>query len=507
MTHVQTIPSSGPLRLAAVDLGSNSFHLLIVEADNGHFTELEKCSKKVQLAAGLDDHGQLDEGVMARALKCLEEFGTIIDEHRVDRLRVVGTNALRTAANSIDFVIRAEQCLGQRIETISGREEARLIYQGASTAWQEDTTHCLVADIGGGSTELIVGTGTRPLALESLEMGCVAYTRRFFESGEITEATMASAEQAALLELANITTHYRRLGWQRAIGTSGTIKAAAATLRAIQPHLKKGEITREGLAELRQKLIDLGHLDHVSMAGLKSNRARVFPAGVAILSAIFQALNLEHMQHTNGALRDGVLLDLLARDTRHDVRHTTLGDMQRQYQVDVQHAEYVAATALMLFDQPEASRGLDDACRQLLEQAAMVHEIGLGVAHNRYHQHGSYLLANSDMPGFSLPDQLALAWLVQAHRRQLPAPPPEHRAALPSGVLVHLARLLRLAVVLCRARDPSNDWQPALHTDENDEKGLVLTFPESVPELLRQDLALEQQWQQQAGLPLLINTP
>ncbi|ARS51926.1 Ppx/GppA phosphatase family protein [Kushneria konosiri] len=503
MTNFQT-PSSAPLRLAAVDLGSNSFHLLIVEADNGHFTELEKCSKKVQLAAGLDDHGQLDENVMIRALECLEAFGTIIDEHRVDRLRVVGTNALRTAANSIDFVVCAEQCLGQRIETISGREEARLIYQGASTAWQNDTAHCLVADIGGGSTELIVGSGTRPLALESLEMGCVVYTRRFFGSGDITEATMASAEQAALLELANITAHYRRLGWQRAIGTSGTIKAAAATLRAIHPGLKKGEITREGLVELRRKLIELGHLDRVSMSGLKSNRARVFPAGIAILSAIFKALNLEHMQHTNGALRDGVLLDLLSRDTRHDVRHTTLGDMQRQYQVDVQHAEYVAATALTLFDQLETPWALDEASRQLLEQAAMVHEIGLGIAHNRYHQHGSYLLANSDMPGFSLPDQLALAWLVQAHRRQLPEPPPEHRAALPSSTLMRLARLLRLAVVLCRARDSADHWPSTLAADDD---SLTLTFLQPIPDLLRQDLALEQQWQQRSGLSLIIETP
>ncbi|WP_457807536.1 Ppx/GppA phosphatase family protein [Kushneria sp. EE4] len=504
MTHVQTLPSSGPLRLAAVDLGSNSFHLLIVDADNGHFTELEKCSKKVQLAAGLDDQGRLDESVMMRALECLQEFGTIIDEHRVDRLRVVGTNALRSAANSIDFVIRAEQCLGQRIETISGREEARLIYQGASTAWQDDTANCLVADIGGGSTELIVGAGTRPLALESLEMGCVAYTRRFFDSGEITEATMQAAEQAALLELANITTHYRRLSWQRAIGTSGTIKAAAATLKAMQPHLKKGEITRDGLLELRRQLIEQGHLDRVSMAGLKSNRARVFPAGVAILSAIFQALDLTHMQHTSGALRDGVLLDLLSRDTRHDVRHITLGDMQRQYQVDTRHAEYVAATTLVLFDQVASALALDDASRKLLEQAAMVHEIGLGVAHNRYHQHGSYLLANSDMPGFSLPDQLTLAWLVQAHRRQFPEPPPEHRAALPAGDLMHLARLLRLAVVLCRARDPDSDWQPELRADD---QRLELAFARPVPELLQQDLALERQWQQRAALTLVIDTP
>ncbi|SPJ34188.1 Ppx/GppA phosphatase family protein [Kushneria phyllosphaerae] len=504
MTQIQTPLSSRPLRLAAVDLGSNSFHLLIVEVDNGHFTELEKCSQKVQLAAGLNDQGQLDEEVMMRALKCLEGFGTLIDEHRVDRLRVVGTSALRTAANSIDFMIRAEQCLGQRIETISGREEARLIYQGASTEWQNETDHCLVADIGGGSTEVIVGAGIRPLALESLEMGCVAYTRRFFGNGEISEATMQRAEQAALLELANITTHYRRLGWRRAIGTSGTIKAAAATLRAIHPHLKKGEITREGLTELRQHLISLGHLDQVSMSGLKSNRARVFPAGIAILNAIFKALKLEHMQHVNGALRDGVLLDLLSRDTRHDVRYTTIEEMQRQYQVDGQHAEHVAATALTMFDQLQTSWHLSSESRQLLEQAAMVHEIGLGVAHNRYHQHGSYLLAHSDMPGFSLPDQLALAWLVQAHRRQLPEPLPEHRAALPPAELMRLARLLRLAVVLCRTRDAADIWQPELRADS---ENLALIFSQSVPELLRQDMVLECQWQQGAGLPLTINTP
>lgn len=501
MTHLQAVPSS--LRLAAVDLGSNSFHLLIVDAIDGNFTELEKCSKKVQLAAGLNDQGDLDEKVMLRALKCLENFGAIIAEHQVDRLRVVGTNALRSATNSIDFVIRAEQCLGQRIETISGREEARLIYQGASTAWENEQERCLVVDIGGGSTELIIGAGTTPLALESLEMGCVAYTRRFFENGTITENVMQRVEREAMLELANIIGQYQALGWQHAIGSSGTIKAAAATLQDIDPSLQKGEITREGLAELRRRLIDIGHLDQVSMPGLKSNRARVFPAGIAILSAIFETLDLERMQHTNGALRDGVLLDLLARDTRNDVRYTTLNELQRQYQVDTAHAEQVAMTALELFDQVRNPWGLSDEARQLLEQAALLHEIGLGVSHSRYHQHGAYLLGNSDMAGFSIPDQLALAWLVQAHRRGLPEAVADHHAALTAKELERLARLLRVAVALHRLRHTANVQTPQLHADDDD---LTLAFDQPPAALLADDLAHEAHLQQQSGLRLTITT-
>lgn len=501
MTDLQTAPT--PLRLAAVDLGSNSFHLLIVEADQGRFIELEKCSKKVQLAAGLDDRGLLDEKVMERALGCLENFGHIVAENRVDRMRIVGTNALRTATNSVEFVTRAEQCLGQRIETISGREEARLIYKGASSTWLDTDDRALVVDIGGGSTELIIGSGGEPLELESLEMGCVAWTRRFFPDGEISAAIIARAQRAASLELANIATQYSRRGWQRALGSSGTIKAAASVIHAQAPRTAKGDIPRHALFELRRRLTDFRHLDEVALPGLKSSRARVFPAGVVILCAVFEALDLKHMQHTGRALRDGVLLDLLERDTRADTRYNTVIDLQKQFRADTEHAARVAGSALTLFDSVAAAWQLDDDARQLIEQAALLHEIGLGLSHSHYHRHGGYLLTHGDMPGFSLPIQTALGWLVQAHRQTLPPPIDDHRAAQTPAQLMRLARLLRLAVLLNRTRRPET-LRPAV---EAHGEALELRFTAPIDDILTDDLAREADYQQRSGFQLTFGAP
>lgn len=315
---------------------------------------------------------------------------------------------------------------------------------------------------------------------------------------------MDRAQRSALLELATITTPYRQLGWQRAMGSSGTIKAAAAVIHALHPHIDKGVITRAGLFELRRRLTAFERLDQVSMNGLKSNRARVFPAGIAILCAVFEAFGIERMYHTDGALRDGVLLDLLERDTGRDVRYTTLTDLQKRLRVDTDQATRVTDTCLQLFDRMAESWQLDEDGRELIEQAALLHEIGLGVSHSRFQHHGAYLLANADMPGFSLPDQWALAWLVQAHRRDLPSALPDHRAALEADQLMKMARLLRLAVVFHRRRDGAAATLPAISADGD---RLVLDFKRPPDQLLADDLVQEQAWQQRSGLALALRWP
>ncbi|MCE8016731.1 Ppx/GppA family phosphatase [Halomonas sp. MCCC 1A17488] len=298
------------VRLAAIDLGSNSFHLLVAQYQDDRLQVVARLGEKVQLAAGLDATNCLDDASMERAMACLARFAPLLDGVGAECLRVVGTSALRTARNRRVFIARAEALLGCRVEVIPGHEEARLIYLGAAHALAENGRR-LVVDIGGGSTEFIVGERLKPLMLESLDIGCVTHTRRHFADGQLSAARMEQAEADVLARLAPLKASYSELGWDEALGSSGTIKAAASVLAADGG--TPGEITRTGLAELRRRLVQCGHLDRVALEGLKPDRARIFPAGVAILGAIFEAFGLTTMRYADGALREGVLHDMLAR--------------------------------------------------------------------------------------------------------------------------------------------------------------------------------------------------
>lgn len=492
-----------PRRLAAIDLGSNSFHLLVANQVDDDLQVVAKQGEKVQLAAGLDDDDTLNEAAMQRALACLERFAPFVEGIPAHAMRVVGTNALRTAINSRDFIERAEALLGHEIEVIGGREEARLIYLGAAHALADVHGKRLIVDIGGGSTEFIIGEHFAPEALESLHMGCVAYTRRFFDDGEISEKRFRQAELAALSELANIRRHYLSLGWSDPIGSSGTIKAAAAVI-AGAGDAPEGTITREGLWRLRKRLIKCKQLDKVAMDGLKADRARVFPAGIAILWATFEAFGLEHMRYADGALREGVLYDLIGRNSAEDPRLQTLAGQARRYATDTRQAANVAATATAAFDQVRDVWQLSDEIRPFLAWAAELHEIGLAVSHSQFHRHGAYLLENGDLPGFSRPEQQLLAFLVRAHRRKFAVkelealpPPAQPRAA-------RLARLLRLAVVLNHSRpeQPVTDFQ--LSADGDD---LLLVLPDALAEqsLLLNDLQQEIDYQRAAGYKLAVD--
>ncbi|WP_311944249.1 Ppx/GppA phosphatase family protein [Halomonas piscis] len=304
-------PGRAARRLAAIDLGSNSFHLLVASVIRARPHIVTRRGVKVQLAAGLDARGNLDRGAMQRGLECLEQFAAMLHKAPCAQLRIVGTSALRDAGNRHVFLDRAAALLGQPVEVISGREEARLIYLGAGHA-REFNGRRLLVDVGGGSSECVIGEGMAPQLLESLAMGCVTFSRRFFPGGVISSANIQAAEQAALERLASVQAKYRRAGWDEAVGTSGTLKSVARVLYACGDSREKGLITRPGLEQLRARVLRYRHLDELALKGLKANRAGIFPAGIAIVSAIFRTFDLQQLRFVDGALREGMLHDMLS---------------------------------------------------------------------------------------------------------------------------------------------------------------------------------------------------
>ena len=436
---------------AAIDLGSNSFHLLVVRHHEGRLQVRDRHREMVRLAAGLDGDGHLSEESQARALECLSRFGERVrhlDRHNV---RIVGTNALRRARNSGDFVARAESLLGREIEIISGREEARLIFSGVCYALEDDEERRLVLDIGGGSTELILGARARPRLTESLYMGCVTMSRTYFEDGVISKARMRKARLAAMRELEPIEAIFRGFAWDSVVGASGTIMAIRDILAA-EGWSQQG-ISAEGVAHLVQSLIEAGHVDKIALQGLSQERRAVFPGGVAILQAVMRSFGLENIQVSSGALREGVVIDLLGRFEHNDIRNDSIRDLGERFHVDEAHAARIKHTALRLFDCLADEFGGDaQALRNILGWAAQVHEIGLDIAHAQYHKHGGYLLSHMDLPGFSQIEQRRVSLLVRAHRRKFPVQEISLLDAREREIISKLACILRLAVLLHRGR-------------------------------------------------------
>jgi exopolyphosphatase/guanosine-5'-triphosphate,3'-diphosphate pyrophosphatase len=366
-------------------------------------------------------------------------------------VRAVGTNTLRRARNGARFAALASEALGHPVEIISGHEEARLIYLGVVQGMADEAGRHLVIDIGGGSTECILGAGIEPGLLDSLYIGCVGYTQRFFREGKISAGRFRKAETAAALEFESISAHYRELGWSRVTGSSGTVLAIREVLRA--SGISEGGIARPALAELEQRLVRARKIAAIDLPGLEPDRAAVFPGGVAILRAAFEQLGIETMETSNGALREGLVFELLGGVYEGDPRDRTVETFASRYKVDAVQARRVEGTALALFEQANAGWGHDaDAGRRFLRWSARLHEIGLSIAHAGHHKHGAYILEHAEMPGFSMDDQALLAAIVGAHRRKLTR---RHFAEL-SGERQRLARdltvLLRLAVCLHHAR-------------------------------------------------------
>jgi exopolyphosphatase/guanosine-5'-triphosphate,3'-diphosphate pyrophosphatase len=463
-----------PDSIAAVDLGSNSFHLIVARTTSGEPVVVDRLREMVQLASGLDRSLNLSEKAQERALECLGRFGERVRNMPASAVRVVGTNTLRTAHNAAEFLVRAEEALGHAIETISGIEEARLIYLGVAHGMAESEARRLVLDIGGGSTELIVGTSFQPLYMESLYMGCVSMSRRRFRKGEITSGRWNRAELSALQELEAVRSRFRGLGWEQVVGASGTIRTVRDVVEAAG--WSKQGITPKALKRLRDEMLQAGHFENLDLPGLSSNRRSVFAGGVVILAAAFDALGIESMQYSEGSLREGLLYDLLGRIRQEDVRGRTVSALGDRYHVDWKQATHVESTALGLLGQAAEDWGLTSVdLRLLLSWAAQLHEIGLDIAHAQYHRHGEYIIGASDLFGFSREEQKQLATLVRAHRRKLPVSAIKALPRQRARAIERLAILLRLAVVVHRSRGPEPAPEIELTLTKN---SVGLRFPE-----------------------------
>lgn len=439
--------------IAAVDLGSNSFRLQVGRVLDDQIYPLDSLKEPVRLASGLSSDKLLDAASQQRALAALQRFGERLRGFQPDAVRVVATNALRVAKNAAEFLPQAEAALGFPIEIIGGREEARLIYIGAAHSLPSVSHKRLVVDIGGGSTEFIIGKRVVPQLMESLYMGCVSYTLRFFPDGKVDKKRFRDAEVAAGKEIETIAGDYLRCGWREAVGSSGSARAIADLLEMnnLNPGGVSG-ITREGLDTLRNLMIRAGSAEAMSLDGLRSDRLPVLSGGIAIMCAVFSVLGISHMSYSDGALRLGVLYDLLGRFHHHDMRDATVLQFMRRYQVDKRQAERVEKTALHLLAQLiDINAPEHESDVRFLKWAVSLHEIGISVAHNSYHKHGAYILSFADMPGFSKKDQACLAVLVLGQRGKL-----EKLTAMPPGDAVwRLLFCLRLATVLHRSRDDS----------------------------------------------------
>ena len=438
-------------QIAAVDLGSNSFRLQVGRVVDDQIYPLDTLKEPVRLASGLTREKLLDEPAQQRALEALGRFGERLRGFQPEAVRVVATNTLRVAKNARAFIPQAESALGFPIEVIGGREEARLIYIGAAHALPSSRHKRLVIDIGGGSTEFIIGKQLDPLAMESLFMGCVSYTLRFFPDGKVDKKRFYEAEVSAAREIQTIAQDYRRVGWTEAVASSGTARAIADLLEfnKLNPD-GLGGITREGLSRLRALIIRAGSAAELKLAGLRMDRLPVFPGGIAIMSAILSELGIERMTYSTGALRLGVLYDLLGRFHHHDMRDATVKQFMRRYQVDTRQAERVERTALELLGQ---LIGIDlpenESDVRFLRWATALHEIGISIAHGGFHKHGAYIVSYADMPGFSKKDQEQLALLVLGQRGKLEKLP----LTANTTPVWRLIFCLRLAALLHRSRD------------------------------------------------------
>jgi exopolyphosphatase / guanosine-5'-triphosphate,3'-diphosphate pyrophosphatase len=476
--------------LAAIDLGSNSFHMVIARYTLGQLRVVDRLRETVRMADGLDGKGGLSTEARQRALECLARFGQRIRGIPSIRVRALATNTVRQLRSPQTFLMPAETALGHPIEVVSGREEARLIYLGVAHAQPpKPDQRRLVIDIGGGSTEFIIGQGMQTLERESLQAGCIASTRRFFPGGKLSRKRWKDALTEIGAEFQQFATKYRTLGWQEALGSSGTHKAISEICATMK--LSKGAITAEALPQLRDELLKAKRIEDINLPGLSAERRPIIAGGILVLEAAFQALGLQKLLVSKAAMREGILYDLLGRATENDLRDESVDALTLRYGIDTAQAARVEATALDLLSQADAAWTLDADDARMLGWAARLHELGLMIAHSGYHVHGSYVLENSDIAGFSRQEQQLLAAMVRSHRRNVSKTAFD---ALPERLLLPARRmtaLLRLAVLLNRAHEDTP--LPTLELTADDTR-LALILPQAFIDarpLLRADLLAE----------------
>jgi exopolyphosphatase/guanosine-5'-triphosphate,3'-diphosphate pyrophosphatase len=451
-TNSDQLPAE-PKVIAAIDLGSNSFHMVVANNQDGRLKIIDRIREMVRLSAGLDKSQKLDEEAKQRALACLQRFGQRLRDMHADTVRAIGTNALRRAKETDDFLAEAELALGHPIEIISGIEEARLIYQGTNYAISRPYDQRIVIDIGGGSTELIIGKGVRPIHMESLFMGCVSTSERYFPDGKLSQKNFTNAVMDAKSQLRPVIGKFKKVGWNLEIGTSGTIKAIS---EAIHNQLGGGKtITMQSLVALSEKIFEKNNVKELSISGVKKERLPVLPGGLAILYAIFESLGINRLNFSEGGLREGVLYDFLGRLRleHEDVRAKTVRTLEHKYYTDYEQSNRTEIVALMMLSKVRKDWSLVNLqYENYLRWAARLHEIGIDIAHTGYHRHGAYLLQNSDLPGFAWNEQRILACLVGSHRRKIRADLFKDFHIGLHQPIKYLITLLRLAVLLNRDR-------------------------------------------------------
>ncbi len=486
---------------AVIDLGSNSFHMLMVKVVGGSVQVIGRVKRKVRLAAGLNDSLVLSKQAMTRGWECLALFAERLQDIPSANIRIVGTATLRLARNVKTFLLEAEAILGQPIQVISGEEEARIIYLGVAHTSNCDSNR-LVIDIGGASTEIIVGQGFQPMLLSSLNMGCVTFLERYFENNELSEANFNAAIAAAEHEIRTISEQYLTQGWQNAVGASGTVQAMQEILVG---QGKDEVITLPRLEAIMQQALACGHMDQLNLPGLAQERKQVFPSGLAILIALFRVLNISGMTLSGGALREGVLYSMLPQLQHQDVRARTMQSMMVRYYIDQQHAERVADMAATLASQLHQQWNLSSfEGLAMLRSGALLHELGLLIEYKNHHHHGAYIISHAELPGFTRAQQQLLMALVYNHRADI------HKEILSKQTMtsvllaVRLTRLLRLSVILSMRR--RYEVLPEVQITAQAE-ALTLTLPQGWLEhhpLMRAELEQEVVYQQQAGWQLSI---
>jgi exopolyphosphatase/guanosine-5'-triphosphate,3'-diphosphate pyrophosphatase len=433
--------------IAAIDLGSNSFRLQLAKVVDDHLIFHDSMRELVRLGAGLSEDKTLNKETQKRAIECLKRFGERLRGLPPQAVRAVATNTFRVAKNAPELLKAAEEALGFPIEIIAGREEARMIFVGVSHGLPKAEHKRLVIDIGGGSTEFIIGEGLDPIHMESLYMGCVSYSLKFFPDGKITEAAFEKARISAAAEIQSISKTFNSKHWHEAVASSGTARSLGEVLRL--NNMTNGEVTAEGLRQLKQVLIKAKDVKKIELNGLSTDRASVISGGLAIMLAIFDELGIKQLTVANSALREGVLYELLGRMQHQDTRKVTVNSFMRRYHVDKDQVKRVQTLALKLLNSAKHQLSMDfDIAKQYLSWASMLHEIGISIAHSGYHKHSAYIVENADMPGFSKMEQEVLGFLVRAQRRSLTKLP------MPSMSQDHclLVMILRLAVLFHRNR-------------------------------------------------------
>ncbi|MBU5639841.1 guanosine-5'-triphosphate,3'-diphosphate diphosphatase [Citrobacter sp. S46_ASV_140] len=486
---------------AAIDLGSNSFHMLVVREVAGSIQTLTRIKRKVRLAAGLNSDNVLSAEAMERGWQCLRLFAERLQDIPQPQIRVVATATLRIAVNADEFISKAQEILGCPVQVISGEEEARLIYQGvAHTTGGADQR--LVVDIGGASTELVTGSGAQTTSLFSLSMGCVTWLERYFTNRNLAQENFDEAEKAAREVLRPVADKLRFHGWKVCVGASGTVQALQEIMMA---QGMDERITLAKLQQLKQRAIHCGRLEELEIEGLTLERALVFPSGLAILIAIFTELNIQCMTLAGGALREGLVYGMLHLPVDQDIRSRTLRNIQRRFMVDTDQANRVTQLAVHLLEQVKDEWHLEAISRELLQSACQLHEIGLSVEYKQAPLHAAWLVRNLDLPGFTPAQKKLLATLLLNQTNPVDLSSLHQQNAVPPRIAEHLCRLLRLAIIFAARR--RDDLVPHITLQAQDEN-LTLTLPEGWlehhplgTELIDQEI----QWQSYVHWPLEVH--